>query len=120
VAVELDEPTSKSDFEDMVYYLLHENVKISVVVEDEDAEERTWYLEFRGRCRYLDAGGRCIIYGQRPRICRDHAVEECEHHGAEAFRDITSVPELFAFMRQIGRKKWAKKLAGKVPEFLRA
>jgi Fe-S-cluster containining protein len=117
VAVELDDPTSKSDFEDMVYYLLHESVKIAVVVEDDEAS--TWYLEFRGVCRYLDDEGRCTIYEQRPRVCRDHAVEECEHHDAQAFRDIETVPQLFEFMREIGRKKWAKKLAAKVPEFLR-
>ena len=119
VAVELDAPGSRSDFEDMIYYLHHEGVKIAVVTGD-DEDDLTWYLEFAGRCRYLDSEGWCTIYEQRPRVCRDHKTDECEHHAPESFHDIHTVPELLAFMTQIGRGKWAKKLEKRVPKFLHA
>ena len=119
VAVELDEPKSKSDFEDMIYYLHHEDVKIAVVTGD-DEDELTWYLEFRGRCRYLDPEGWCTIYKQRPEVCRGHKADECEHHAPESFHDIHTVGELLAFMRKIGRGKWASKLTQRVPTFLHA
>jgi len=117
VAVELEKPKCKDDFEDMIYYLLHEGVKISVVIHE--GEPETWYLEFAGRCRHLDDKGWCTIYKHRPKVCRDHKVEECEHHDPDSFHDITTVHDLLEFMRQIGRHKWASRLAQRLPVELR-
>ena len=116
VAVELEEPTSKSDFEDLIYYLHHHGVKVCVVT-DEGA--RTWYLQFDGPCRHLTPEGRCRIYEHRPTICREHSLEGCEYHQADAFREIETAHQLFAFMAEIGRGRWAKKLAEDLPPSLR-
>ena len=118
VAVELDNPKCRDDFEDMIYYIIHEGVKIAVVTDD-DNNPQTWYIEFAGRCCHLGAEGWCTMYQHRPKVCRDHKVEECEHHDPESFHDITSVHELLAFMRQIGRHKWASQLAQMMPTELR-
>ena len=112
VCVELDKPKKTADFEDMIYYIHHQGVRI-VVSQDEDG--RTWYVEFAGRCRQLDENGRCLIYEHRPRTCRDHKIDECEHHNPEAFHNIASPAELLDYLRSIGKKKIARKLAEKLP-----
>ncbi len=117
VAVELEEPASKSDFEDLLYYLHHEGVKLCVVT-DEGAP-RTWYLQFDGPCRHLGPDGHCRIYEHRPTICREHSLEGCEYHEAESFLEMATVPQLLGFMREIGRGKWAGRLAAKLPAELR-
>lgn len=117
VAVELDTPTSTADFEDIIYYMHHRDVKICVV--RDDPRSRTWYLQFDARCRYLGPDGRCLIYEHRPKVCREHSLEGCEYHEAESFRDIETVHQLFDFMREIGRGKWVPKLADKLPPSLR-
>jgi Fe-S-cluster containining protein len=116
VAVELDKPKSKSDFADMIYYLHHEHVKISIV--QLSKKKRTWYLQFDGRCRHLNDAGLCEIYELRPKVCSDHSAEECEEHQKESFTDVATVPELLAFMESIGKKKWAEKLRAAQPAFL--
>ena len=113
VAVELERPDNKASFEEMIYYLHHEKVRICVAIAG--VRRRTWYLEFQGRCRYLDVDGRCEIYAHRSKICRDHSVEECEYHEEKSFRNLDTVPDLLDFMREIGRAKWADNLESKLP-----
>ena len=115
VAVELDEPTSKSDFEDLLYYLHHGGVKVCVATND---DTRTWYLQFDGGCRHLTPDGHCRIYEHRPTICREHSLEGCEYHEAQAFREMETAHDLLAFMGEIGRRKWRKKLAENLPPSL--
>jgi len=116
-AVEFHAPKSLQDFEELVYYLYHENVKVSAASSDDG--DRRWYLEFPARCRYLDADGRCLIYEHRPQVCRDHEIESCEHHAPESFQEIRSVSDLLDFMREIGRGRLARKLEAKLPAALR-
>ena len=117
VAVELDTPRSTADFGDLVYYLHHHGVKVCVVTNGD--KRRTWYLQFDGACRHLSPDGRCLIYEHRPELCREHSLEGCEFHEAGSFREIETVHELFEVMREIGRGKWADKLALKLPSSLR-
>jgi Fe-S-cluster containining protein len=114
VCMELDAPKKVRDFEEMVYYLYHRDVRI-VVAEGRD-DERTWYVEFATRCRHLDARGRCLIYERRPRVCRDHRIDGCEHHHPESFTNIASVEELLGYIRRIGKQKIARKLAERLPD----
>ena len=48
LAIPLDEPTTARDFDDIRWYLMHEDV--SVFVEDGD-----WYIQFQTRCKNLGA-----------------------------------------------------------------
>ncbi len=78
IALEIEEPTSKRQYDHIIWYLLHEG--ISVFVEGDGK----WYLEFSTPCSALDARGRCTIYDERPRICREYAVDDCVRHVAES------------------------------------
>ncbi len=74
VAVPLDRPRTARDYDDVRWYLMHQNV--TVFVEDGD-----WYIQFQTRCKNLQADNRCGIYAERPAICRDYHPGECDYAG---------------------------------------
>lgn len=76
IALPIDEPESKSDFDDLRWYLLHENV--SVFIEDDE-----WHLHVATPCRHLQPDYRCGIYETRPRICRAYTTENCDYHSGD-------------------------------------
>lgn len=75
VALEIDEPEDKEDFETIMWYVMHENVWVYIADEDEG-----WYLEFKARCRSLDGKGLCKVHRKRPAICREYSQDSCEKH----------------------------------------
>ena len=110
IALEIDTPETQEDFENIRWYLLHENVKIFIIGSsdeedeeevteteslntdsleeedddgDEEEEEDQWYIQFSTRCKKLAPNGACMIHGDRPEICRDHSQENCERYGEE-------------------------------------
>ena len=76
IALPIDEPDCKDEFDDVRWYLLHGGV--SVFVEDGD-----WYLNIETECRHLQPDNRCGIYETRPQVCRDYSTETCEYHAGE-------------------------------------
>ena len=76
VALPIEEPETRSDFDDIRWYLLHQN--ISIFVEDGD-----WYINIATRCRYLQPDGRCGTYATRPRICRQYSEDNCDYHSGD-------------------------------------
>jgi len=76
VALEIDAPTSKREYDYIRWYLLHRNVYVFV---DHDGG---WFVEFETDCDQLANDHSCRIYESRPRICRDHGDVDgiCEHH----------------------------------------
>jgi Fe-S-cluster containining protein len=100
VALPIDTPKTKKDYDDIRWYLAHK--KIQVFVEDGD-----WYIQFFTRCKYLDKDLMCKIYDERPKICRKYEHDECEHHG-----DDYSYEAIFNSIKDIERyrdKKLKKK-----------
>ncbi|MFH1212436.1 MAG: hypothetical protein V1659_05945 [Candidatus Woesearchaeota archaeon] len=107
IAVEVDAPEGMGDFEDMLWWLYHENVMLYI------DDEHDWILEFRTPCRHLLTGedvkkaletghasseshkhngfawdnaehfpkSACAIHKKRPKMCRTHDYEECEVNG---------------------------------------
>jgi len=75
VATELDEPKTKRDFDDLKWFLCHKNVLVYIDNEDE------WIVEFQTICKYLDEHNKCKIYEERPKICREHDVDDCDING---------------------------------------
>ena len=71
-ALPIETPESRSDFEYIRWYLLHEYA--TVFVEEED-----WYLLVHSVCRHLQDDQRCGIYETRPPICREYSVKDCEY-----------------------------------------
>ncbi len=76
VALPIDEPTTRSDFEDIRWYLIHNNITVFV----EDGE---WFISFHTVCRHLQDDYRCGIYETRPKICRAYTTDNCDYHSGD-------------------------------------
>jgi len=76
IALPIDTPSKRGDFDDIRWYLLHDGV--SIFVEDGD-----WYITFTSTCRHLQSDNRCGIYHTRPRICREYSTEACDYHSGD-------------------------------------
>jgi uncharacterized protein len=85
VAIEIDVPETLEDFENIKWYVCHENVH--VYVEDDGS----WNVEFITPCRHLSQENRCTYYKNRPEICKEYNQEECTFHN-----DYT---EIFSFRK---------------------
>ncbi len=76
IALPIDTPTERSDFDDIRWYLLHQGVSVFI----EDGE---WYINIETTCRHLQPDHRCGIYATRPKICRDYTTENCDYHSGD-------------------------------------
>jgi Fe-S-cluster containining protein len=72
IALEIDTPRSRADFDDLRWYLCHKQTVIYV-------SDDKWYLHMLVDCRYRGPDSLCTIYDRRPKICREHSTEDCEH-----------------------------------------
>lgn len=71
-ALGIDDPETPEDYDDIRWYLAHENVH--VFIEDDD-----WYLSVQTRCQFLQDDNRCGIYEDRPKICREYTTDNCDY-----------------------------------------
>ncbi len=76
IAIPLDTPETRRDFDDLRWFLIHES--ISIFVEDGD-----WYICLQTPCRHLQADHRCGIYETRPQICREYSTANCDYHSGD-------------------------------------
>jgi len=107
IALPIDEPASRRDFDDIRWYLAHENVSVFV-------EKGQWYISFATPCRYLTADQKCSIYDRRPRICRSYRTDGCDYHGGEYRYELYfSEP---AEIERYAAETLAKSKRGKKPE----
>ena len=67
-ALPIDNPSTARDYDDIRWYLCHENVTIFI-------EEGQWYIGISNRCKHLQADNRCGIYETRPTDCRTFFCE---------------------------------------------
>jgi Fe-S-cluster containining protein len=106
VASEIDAPTSKREYDNIRWYLMHRDVFVFVDHEDD------WYLEFETACENLGADNRCQRYEERPRICREHGDTDvdCEFHaGTEPHKiRFSTAAEFEAWLDSQGIK-WRRK-----------
>ena len=83
--MEIDKPTCKRDYDNIRWYLLHNGVHVF-------KDGGKWHVEFRENCSELGEDGRCLNYGNRPKICREHGEYdgdiECEFHGESEPHDL--------------------------------
>lgn len=88
VAVEIDEPEDDRDFDNIRWYVSHENVQ---VYED---DEGGWYIQFFTRCRHLGPRNECTIWPHRYEICKEYEVRKCEFTlGQGGERHLFRTPE---------------------------
>ncbi|MFH1746647.1 MAG: YkgJ family cysteine cluster protein [Planctomycetota bacterium] len=107
IALPIETPDTRPEFDDIRWYLLHEN--ISVFVEDGE-----WFINMVTPCRHLQADNRCGIYATRPRICRQYTTEKCDYHSGDyGWEQHFTCPEhLDEYVREFfreSRKKTGKK-----------
>ncbi len=76
IALPIDTPEQRSDFDDIRWYLLHQGVSVFV----EDGE---WYINVETTCRHLQPDNRCGIYTARPKICRDYTTDNFDYHSGD-------------------------------------
>ena len=104
LALPIDLPECKRDFDDIRWYLMHDN--ISIFVEDGD-----WYIQFATTCRHLELDNRCGVYETRPQICREYKPGECDYEGgAHDYEQLFTRPEhLDAYVAQRRKKRRARR-----------
>ncbi len=101
IAVPLDDPDNERDVSDIRWFLLHENV--AVYIDDDD----DWFIEFKTKCKQLKENNMCGIYEDRPTMCREHKLDECEMNGeGDPWVHYFDTPEKFlAYMDKHYTKK---------------
>ena len=72
IAVEIDNPTTFKDYDNIHWYLIHQDVTVYI------DWEGAWFIEFQTTCDHLTAQKTCGIYDERPGICSDFSWDECE------------------------------------------
>ena len=104
IAIEIDLPTSFSDWENAFWYLTHRNVALYIDWEGD------WYIEFMTTCEHLSDQKTCGIYEERPKMCSDFSWGECEQTTKElAWKYHFSNPdELFDWLREKQPAKYEK------------
>lgn len=85
-ALPIDTPTTRADFDNMRWYLLHDRASIFV-------DDGTWYLLIHTTCRHLQADNRCGIYETRPQICQDYSTKDCEYEDSWVYDRYFETPE---------------------------
>ncbi len=96
VATKIDAPRTKIDWDEIYWFLCHENVEVFI-------EARKWYVLFDTPCTNLDARSRCVAYPRRPYVCREHEQENCEYWGEEEGKVTMRTPEdLKKYMKRRG------------------
>jgi Fe-S-cluster containining protein len=74
-ALQIDTPEDWDEFDDIRWYLSHENTTVFV-------EEGKWYLNVQTQCKYLSPDDyRCMNYDLRPHICRKYDTDGCDLTG---------------------------------------
>jgi len=72
-ALPIDNPGSAEDFDNIRWYLSHENIHVFIDGGD-------WYMAVLNRCQHLTATHECGIYEDRPRVCREFSNTDCDFH----------------------------------------
>jgi uncharacterized protein len=71
LALPIDKPKSKNDYDDIRWYLAHDGISVFV-------EEGDWYINIDNRCRFLTPENKCAMYHRRPKICRGYSMKNCD------------------------------------------
>ena len=74
IALPIDKPVKPRDYGDICWYLMHKDISVFV-------EEGDWYIQFQTTCKNLGPDNRCMIYEQRPEICREYEPGSCDYAG---------------------------------------
>lgn len=102
VAIEIDEPEDEDDYENILWYLLHEDILVFI-------DEKEWYVQFNAKCKKLGENNKCQDYENRPEICKELSTENCEFYGEGEPHDILfETPEDFLKYAKEKKFKWKR------------
>jgi len=92
---EIDAPDDFNEFEDLRWYLCHEGVSLHI-------EDGDWYIALANPCKMLGDDNRCRIYDERPMICREYDMGNCDRAEGEYEHDeeFHTPEELEAYARR--------------------
>ncbi|MFH1638103.1 MAG: YkgJ family cysteine cluster protein [Candidatus Woesearchaeota archaeon] len=79
VAVEIDKPVSKEEFQEIIWFVIHQNIRVFI------EEDGSWNIEFKTPCNALNKERKCDIYTKRPTICRSYSADNCEKNGEGSY-----------------------------------
>ena len=103
LAIEIDEPETAHDFQNIRWYLCHRDVWVFIDHDD------SWFIQFNTPCEFLQKDMTCRIYESRPLICRAHDPADCEaidELECQKFM-LKSVEDLDMYLKLRGRKfRW--------------
>lgn len=104
VATQIDNPSTFKQYENVYWYLTHENVAVYIDWEGD------WYLEFQTRCRNLTEARACGIYIDRPVVCSEFSWTDCERNsGLQGWRHyFKTYEDLLGFMQAKRPKAFAR------------
>lgn len=74
ITQKISAPRSRQDFDHLLWQVSHEKIEI---FKDSDG----WHLLFDTTCTHLQLDGGCGIYENRPSVCRNYSVNNCEFDG---------------------------------------
>jgi len=104
-ALEIDRPVTPRDYDQIRWFLVHENVSVWV-------QDSAWHLEVGNRCKYLKSDNRCGEYETRPEVCREYGSSgkiPCEYFNRDLsfdrYFDSTESFEVFARCELEKRKR---------------
>ena len=104
VSVEIDKPVTKTEVEDIKFYIYHKGCSVYI------DEENDWYILFEARCDKLGPDGMCTIHEERPPICRAFAREDCHEQDLHDSHKVAfhTVKALMRYIKK-ARPKFYKK-----------
>jgi Fe-S-cluster containining protein len=108
--VYLDEPKNKVDFDEIRWFVAHENVS---VYRDHDKQ---WIVEFKTPCNYQNPDNTCATYETRPNVCARYEPKICTFNTEGKIYDkvMLKTPEdLDAYLAKRKKKKDKKKRKAK-------
>ena len=84
---EIDEPDCYEEYDDIRWFLCHEDVTVHI-------DDGDWYISIANCCKMLDRAGRCVIYDDRPVICRKYDLDNCDYsRGDYGYDALFETPE---------------------------
>ncbi len=103
LAIEIDNPTTVTDFEQILWYVIHKNIWVYVCHDNE------WHIQFNTPCEKL-VDRRCTFYVNRPSICRDYEPVSCPRYDGEPAEKyiFKNEHDLFAYLAKRRPKTFEK------------
>ncbi|MFH1175076.1 MAG: YkgJ family cysteine cluster protein [archaeon] len=74
IVIPLPTPETEEDYLDIFWYIFHKGVYVFI------DEEGAWCVKVASPCKHLRSDHSCVIYEDRPPVCRYYTIEECDRN----------------------------------------